>query len=380
MAEIRYGLIGAGYFGAALGRALATIPGARLEMVFDPEHGAAFAAASGARLAPDAQTLCADPKVDAVIVASPNWVHVAPVLDAAAHGKHIFCEKPLALNYDDCLRMVRAAADAGVLLMAGHVMHFMHGVRRTKELIAEGVLGELLFCRAARNGWEEPKPEITWKKRRDLSGGHLYHHIHELDLIQSLMGPARRVTMSGGNVAHHGPAFGDEDDMLLLMLEFGDNRFATMEYGSAFRWPEHVVMIEGTQGALRIDLQDVRVELRAPGRAERFALHRSAAEDADRTAQYRASVTGGGIVHGNPAQTPPLWLRGIIDDELRYFHALVQGAEPVAEFAALTDGTAAMAAIATADALTRSLREDRKVDVAEITGGGMAQQGGQQAG
>ena len=48
------------------------------------------------------------------------------------------------------------------------------------------------------------------------------------------MGPATRVTMTGGNVAHSGPEFGDEDDMLFLNLEFGNNTYAIVEYGSAF--------------------------------------------------------------------------------------------------------------------------------------------------
>ena len=80
-----------------------------------------------------------------------------------------------------------------------------------------------------------PPPAMTsWKKIRSKSGGHLYHHIHELDCIQFIMGPATRVTMTGGNVAHSGPEFGDEDDMLFLNLEFGNNTYAIVEYGSAF--------------------------------------------------------------------------------------------------------------------------------------------------
>jgi len=369
MAATGYGIVGAGYFGAALARALAAMPGAQVVAVHDPRHAARLAGALGARVADTVEDLCAAADVDAVVVASPNWAHVEPVIAAARARKHIFCEKPIALSYPDCLRMVEAARAAGVTFMAGHVMNFMDGVRRAKALIAEGVLGELLFCRAVRTGWEAPQAEVSWKKKRALSGGHLYHHIHELDLVQSIMGPAVTVTMAGGNVAHRGPDFGDEDDLLLLMLEFGGDRFATLEYGSAFRWPEHHMLIEGTLGAIRIDLQDVGVELRAPGRRERFPLHRSPEEDADRTAIYRASTTDGAVMYGNPSLEPPLWLRGIIEHELGYFHGLMRGAAPLAEFAALTDGSAATAAIATADALTRSMAEGRKVRVAEVTGG-----------
>ena len=98
-------------------------------------------------------------------------------------------------------------------------MNFFRGVRHAKQLIAEGKIGKLLYCHSARNGWEEPQPSISWKKLRSKSGGHLYHHIHEVDCIQFLMGHATEVTMTGGNVAHQGERFGDEDDMLFLLME-----------------------------------------------------------------------------------------------------------------------------------------------------------------
>lgn len=65
----------------------------------------------------------------------------------------------------------------------------MNGVRRAKQLIAEGAIGDVLFCRGVRNGWEGPQPQVVWKKQRAMSGGHLCHHIHEHDLIQSILGP-----------------------------------------------------------------------------------------------------------------------------------------------------------------------------------------------
>ncbi len=263
--------------------------------------------------------------------------------------------------------MLEATRSAGVLFLVGHVANFMTDVRRTKALIADGTIGDVLFCRAVRSGWEVPKPSVSWKKRRELSGGHLYHHIHEMDLVQSIMGPAKVATMVGGNVAHQDSAFGDEDDMLVITLEFGDNRFAAMEYGSAFRWPEHHVLIQGSLGAIRIDMREVGCVLRTPERTERFLLHRTQAEDDERRGIQSDRGSDGPIIYGSPQDRPPLWLRGIIDEELGYFQSLVLGGEPIAEFAALTDGSAATAAIATADALSLSMRESRKVRIEEIT-------------
>lgn len=364
--EIRYGLVGAGYFGLALARAFVQLPGARIAVVHDPEHADAAAVEFGATIAASAEELCQSDDVDAVIVASPNWAHHAAVVAAARAGKPIFCEKPIALSYRDCTEMVDAAAEAGVLFMAGHVMNFMAGVRLAKRLIADGSLGRVLFCRAVRTGWEEPKPSVSWKKKRELSGGHLYHHIHELDVVQFVMGAAETVTMVGGNVAHRGEEFGDEDDMLLITLEFGNDTFATLEYGSAFRWPEHHLLIQGTLGAVMIDLKNPGVTVRIGGTETTHLLHRTAEEDAQRAATYAGSAADGAIRYGDPSTVPPLWLTGIVAEETTYFHGLLLGNEPEPEFAALTDGTAARAAIATADALSLSLTEGRKVDVAEV--------------
>lgn len=366
MDPVRYGIVGTGYFGAEIGRYLASRPDATVSVVYDPENAEKVAAELGARAVASAEELCTADDVDVVVVASPNWAHKEPVLAAARAGKHVFCEKPIALSYDDCADMVDAAREAGVLFMAGHVMNFKAGVRRAKQLIADGEIGDVLFCRAVRNGWEDPQPSVSWKKKRELSGGHLYHHIHELDIVQSIMGPATVATMVGGNVAHVGPQFGDEDDILLITLEFGPDRFAVLEYGSAFRWPEHHVLIQGTLGAIKIDMQDPGCELRTPERTERFMLHRTVEEEEQRREIYAGSETDGAVMYGNPDRRPPLWLRGIIEEELSYFHSLVTGGERLPEFEALTDGSAATASIATADALTISLREGRKVEVAEV--------------
>ena len=122
-----------------------------------------------------------------------------------------------------------------------------------RKLIKRWLLSEKYFyCHSARNGWEEQQPTISWKKIREKSGGHLYHHIHELDCVQFLMGGMpEEVTMTGGNVAHQGEAFGDEDDMLFVNMQFSDNRYAVLEWGSAFHWPEHYVLIQGTKGAIK---------------------------------------------------------------------------------------------------------------------------------
>lgn len=367
MATIGYAVIGTGYFGAELGRIMAEAEDARIVAVLDPENAQTVADELHCDVETDLDAICARADVDAVIVATPNYLHKEPVLAAARHGKSVFCEKPIALSYQDCNEMVTACEKAGVTFMAGHVMNFFHGVRLAKKLINEGKIGRVLYCHSARNGWEEPQPSISWKKLRDKSGGHLYHHIHELDCIQFLMGPAHSVTMTGGNVAHQGPRFGDEDDMLFLSLEFADNTYGICEYGSAFHWPEHYVLIEGTLGAIRIDMCNVGMTVKtADGVEEHYLVHETQQEDDERTAIYHSTEMDGAIQYGKPGKKPPRWLHSIMKNEMRYFNGIMHGETPSEEFIPLLNGKAARDAIATADAATLSLREHRKVQVAEI--------------
>ena len=122
---------------------------------------------------------------------------------------------------------------------------FFNGVHHAKELINQGVIGKVLYCHTARNGWEEQQPTISWKKIREKSDSHLYHHIHALDCVQFIMGGMpKTVTMEAANVAHKGEKFGDEDDMIFVTMEYDDNRFAVLEWGYAFRWGEHYVLIQ----------------------------------------------------------------------------------------------------------------------------------------
>ncbi len=368
MKTIGYAIVGTGYFGAELGRIMARQPGAKIVAVYDPENAATVAAELGCDVETDLDVLCARTDVDAVIVASPNYLHKEPVLKAAQHKKAAFCEKPIALNFADCDAMVKASEENGTVFMAGHVMNFFNGVRKAKQLINEGKIGKVLYCHAARNGWEPPQESISWKKIRSKSGGHLYHHIHELDCIQFIMGPAKEVTMIGGNVAHKGEAFGDEDDMLFLTLEFANGTNAVVEYGSAFRWSEHYLLIQGTLGAIRIDMKDVGMTVRTSAGDEHYLVHETQEEDDDRTNIYNTKMElDGAIMYGKPGKKPPLWLHGVMQNEMKYFNGIMHGETITEEFKPLLNGSAARAVIATADAATRSLRENRKVAIAEIT-------------
>lgn len=367
MKIINYGVVGTGYFGAELARIMEKEQNAKVIAVFDPENGEAVAKELGCQNDSNLDSLCSRPELDAIIVATPNYLHKEPVLKAAQNHKHIFCEKPIALCYKDCDEMVKACKKNNVTFMAGHVMNFFNGVRKAKQLINDGVLGKILYCHSARNGWEEPQNTISWKKIREKSGGHLYHHIHELDCIQFIMGPAKAVTMIGGNVAHNGAQFGDEDDMLLLSLEFDNNTYGLCEYGSAYHYPEHYVLIQGNKASIKIDMCNVKMTLKfADGSEQYFLVHETQDEDDDRTRIYHGLEMDGAIMYGTPNKRPPLWLNSIMKNEMYYLNNLLHGTKANEEFIPLLNGEAARNAIATADAATLSLKENRKVFISEV--------------
>jgi myo-inositol 2-dehydrogenase / D-chiro-inositol 1-dehydrogenase len=138
-------LIGAGRMGSFHGETLARrIPGARLVAVADPAPGAAerLAAALGAdRASTDPAETLADPAVEAVVIAAPARFHADLVVAAAAAGKAVFCEKPMALTLADADRAVGAARAAGVVLQVGFNRRFAADWAAARVLLEEGRLG-----------------------------------------------------------------------------------------------------------------------------------------------------------------------------------------------------------------------------------------------
>ena len=95
MKTVGYAIVGTGYFGAELGRIMKEQEGAKIVAVLDPENGQTIADELGCDVERDLDTLYSRDDVDAVIVATPNYLHKEPVVKAAEHGVNVFCEKPI---------------------------------------------------------------------------------------------------------------------------------------------------------------------------------------------------------------------------------------------------------------------------------------------
>jgi myo-inositol 2-dehydrogenase/D-chiro-inositol 1-dehydrogenase len=137
---LSFGLIGAGWIGSFHAETLANrLPGARLAAVADPVPGAAERLPAP-RAYRDPLDLIADRSIDAVAICSPAATHTDLVVAAAQAGKHVFCEKPMALTLDDANRAIDAARAAGVVLQVGFNRRFAPDFADMRARIIEGAI------------------------------------------------------------------------------------------------------------------------------------------------------------------------------------------------------------------------------------------------
>jgi len=146
------------------------------------------------KTATDYRDVAADPDVDAVIIATPNFTHRPIALACIEAGKHVMCEKPLGLNFGEAREMYRAARDKGVRHMTAFTYRFAPSMRYLKHLLTTGALGTPRHFRSQRFlDW--PETSWGWRQIKKLAGaGDLFDMtIHRIDFAQDLMGPIRSV-------------------------------------------------------------------------------------------------------------------------------------------------------------------------------------------
>lgn len=362
MATVGVGVFGLGYMGRAEAKLIQAHPGARLVGVASRRFTTAQSVAEslGCQAFPDLETLLAQEGLDAVIIATPNNLHTQPVLEAVRRGKHVYLEKPMALRVVECDEMIHAAREAGVHLMVGHMMRFYDGMRRAKEFVASGALGRPMVAHAERTGWEPPMPEVSWKKRQAESGGHLFHHIHEIDMLLWLFGEVEEVFCYAENLAHHGPGYGDEDDVIVLLLRFRNGAIGTMHYGGGFRFGDHFFRVSGDRGGVMASHRTASVVFREEGIADRTEplFHDEASQQSILDLFNRKDL---GIAYGRPTDDPPTYLTEYLNRALDAWLRVVAG-EAVPEWLGpVMDGTAGRAAVEVAEAALLSARTGRPV-------------------
>lgn len=185
------GLVGCGAFGAYVLDAVAGLSGLRVTAVADPDPQRAhpLAARHGAAVCDGLDALLARPDVDVVAIATPPLTHAELSVRALRSGRHVFCEKPLALTAADAAR-VRAEADrAGKVLVVDHVLRYNPLLRAVERLTAEGLLDRPRRFLFENDAADEDLDPGHWFWNTAQSGGiFLEHGVHFFDAAHALLG------------------------------------------------------------------------------------------------------------------------------------------------------------------------------------------------
>src|SRR5258707_2885582 len=149
--QVRIGLIGAGRIARVHANAYQTVAGGKLVACTDvvKESAQALAHDFGLEVAADYHELLARKDVDAVIIATPNGVHPEQMIAAAEAGKHVFCQKPIALNLADADRMIAVAKETDITFQVGFMLRFTPPIPRIHEIVESGTIGEVIAIRGA---------------------------------------------------------------------------------------------------------------------------------------------------------------------------------------------------------------------------------------
>jgi predicted dehydrogenase len=254
MRTLKVGVIGLGFFGERHARIYAALPNATLVVVCDQDEARArhVAAQLGAEPMTSATDLLARDDIDAVSICLPDRAHTDIAADAAAAGKAILLEKPLAHDTVHARRIVEAAEAAGVRLMIGHILRFDPRYAQVHAAAAPALLGEPLHLRAKRNGTRS-----TAKRLGSASSILFYMGVHDVDALQwiarSLITQvyARKIAVLGtGN-----------EDALYAVVNFANGAIGLIDYSWA--WPDGMMNgyrasleIIGTRSAAYLDVTD----------------------------------------------------------------------------------------------------------------------------
>lgn len=315
----------------------------------DPERRRAFAADFGCGEDESLAALLARDDVDGIIITVPNDQHASIIETAAAAGKHVYTEKPVAIDLADLARIRAAVRRAGIVFACGHSARRLSGLREIKRILATGEAGQPSMVEAVfGNDRGLELKEGDWRADPVQSpGGPLTQlGIHQIDNVQYLLGPARRA-VAMGRAARPGIA---NKLVVGVLLEF-DNSLAYL--GCNWLSPgSFTIDVYATGARLRYELDfswwSTSAETDAHTRLTRTVIGQDSANPDAR------------VLREEPVMLPR---RNHLREEIEEFALAISGAADVE-----VGLDVAISNVAVLQAAARSLAERRAVEVAEITG------------
>lgn len=251
--QLRFGIVGLGRAAAATVPAIARNPNTAIVAAADTNSDVlqAFCQQYSARGYGRVQDLCQDPHVDAVYIATPTHLHTEHVLVAVSAGKHIICEKPLAITLDDANQMIDAVERTGVQFIVGQSQSYEPPVRAMRDLVRSGDLGRLgLISGWYFNDWLY-RPRLPAELNTRMGGGVVFRQgAHHFDIARLIGGGLlRSVRATTGVWDPQRPTEGSYS----AFLEFEDGAAANLVYSGY----DHFLITEltggQTEGGTRVD-------------------------------------------------------------------------------------------------------------------------------
>ena len=275
MTRIGIGIVGGGYMGKAHAVAMSAVaalfdtalrPSLEMICTTTPQGAAEKARQFGfARATADWRVLVADPRVEAVVIASPQETHRDIALAAFAAGKHVFCEKPLGLGLSDSREMLAAAQRSGRVHMTGFNYIRTPASQLARQIISTGEIGDVTWFRGehTEDFCADPASPASWRTRGKPNGnmGDLAPHI--INAALALMGPIRSLcadieTVHRTRPSPTGPEAVSNDDQGQIMCRFENGAMGHLFISrvATGRKMGYAYDVFGTRGALRFDQED----------------------------------------------------------------------------------------------------------------------------
>lgn len=249
---LRIGFIGCGGIARHHASRMKQLKNARIVAVSDVVESAAqgFAVDFGGTPFTDYRKLLRTADLDAVWVCTPTFQHPAPVIAAARAGKHVFCEKPMALKLADAERMAEAAEKAKVRLTIGFVRRFDTQWGTLKKVIQSNALGRPVIWRFAAGG----RPANPWFRDVNKGGGPLMDGaIHNYDFMLQIFGPVASVQAS--SVQFDRTSVGADTASVIVNFKSGDQHTLIWSWGVAAGAPvAYLNDVIGPKGALQFGM------------------------------------------------------------------------------------------------------------------------------
>src|SRR5512146_126443 len=233
-------IVGLGWWGKNLVKAARDF-GAPINFVrgvtLEPDTVRNFAADYKIPIGTSFDEVLADPKVKAVVLATPHTKHPEQVKALAAAGKHIYCEKPFALSKAEAAAMLDAVKRAGVVIGVGHHFRLMPSMRALAELKEQGAFGTIMHVEGNySHDWLASYPADSWRMQAEESraGGMTGMGIHVLDCFRDMVGPLKRISALSKARALKLPT----GDTTAALIEFENGATGTLgtTIKTPFRW------------------------------------------------------------------------------------------------------------------------------------------------